>query len=54
MAIVLVDTVSSARDAEKCVEEAKQAEARAEKHAMKAKKAVVDLVALVEKDLSED
>lgn len=53
MAITLIDAATSTRESEKCVEEAIQAAARAEKSALEAKKAMVDLVMLVDKDFAQ-
>ncbi len=50
----MVDAVTGARDAEKAMEEAKQAAARAEMHCMRTKKSVLDLTRLVGKKLDED
>lgn len=50
----MVEAVTGARDAEKAMEEAKQATARAEMHCMKTKKSVLELTRLVGKELNDD
>lgn len=50
----MVEAVTGARDAEKSMEEAKQAAARAEMHCMKTKKSIWELTRLIGKKLDED
>jgi hypothetical protein len=50
----MVDAVTGARDAEKAMEEAKQAAGRAEVYCMTAKKSVLELTRLVGKELDEE
>ena len=49
----MVEAVTGARDAEKAMEEAKQAAARAEMHCMRTKKSVLELSRLVGNELDE-
>jgi hypothetical protein len=53
LAQLTVEGVNSARDAEKAMEEAKQAAARAEMHCMRTKKSVLELTRLVGRDVGE-
>lgn len=48
-----MEGVNSARDAEKAMEEAKQAAARAEMYCMRTKKSVLELTRLVGRDVGE-
>lgn len=50
----MVEAVTGARDAEKAMEQGKQAAARAEIHCMRSKKSVLELTKLVGKELDED
>jgi hypothetical protein len=50
----MVEAVNGARDAEKAMEEAKQAAARAKMHCMRTKKSVMELTRLVGKELDEN
>lgn len=49
----MVEGVTAARDAEKAMEEAKQAATRAEMHCMRGKKRVLELTRLVSQSLGE-
>lgn len=49
----MVEAVTGARDAEKAMEEAKQAAGRAEMHCMRGKKSVLELTRLVGQELDE-
>jgi hypothetical protein len=51
---LMVEAVTGARDAEKAMEEAKQAAARAEMHCMRGKKSVLELTRLVGQELNEN
>ncbi len=48
---LMVEAVTSARDAEKAMEEAKQAASRAEMHSIKTKKSILELTKLLGQEL---